>query len=74
MLQSSLFPSITQVILFVVVYGLYEISIFLVRRVEKKRTEELRAEGVLGEDEELYDFDDDEDLADDEPEDDTKRP
>ncbi|QFU09373.1 Sec-independent protein translocase protein TatC [Rhodobacteraceae bacterium THAF1] len=65
---------ITQVILFVVVYGLYEISIFLVRRVEKKRTEELRAEGVLGEDEELYDFDDDEDLADDEPEDDTKRP
>ena len=64
---------ITQVILFVVVYGLYEISIFLVRRVEKKRTEELRAEGVLGEDEELYDFDD-EDLADDEPEDETKRP
>jgi len=28
---------ITQVILFVVVYGLYEISIFLVRRVETKR-------------------------------------
>ena len=69
---------ITQVILFVVVYGLYEISIFLVRRVEKKRTEELRAEGVLGEDEELYDFDDDEDLDDGEPdeelEDETKRP
>ena len=65
---------ITQVILFVVVYGLYEVSIFLVARVERKRVEELRAEGVLGEDEDLYDFDDDEDLADDEPEDDTKRP
>jgi len=36
---------ITQVILFVVVYGLYEVSIFLVRRVETKREEKLRAEG-----------------------------
>jgi sec-independent protein translocase protein TatC len=50
----------TQLILFVVVYGLYEISIFLVAYVEKKRTAELRAAGVLDEDEELYgDFDDD---------------
>ncbi|WP_339693604.1 twin-arginine translocase subunit TatC [Celeribacter baekdonensis] len=50
----------TQLILFVVVYGLYEISIFLVARVEKKRTEELRAAGVLGEDEDLFgEFDDD---------------
>lgn len=50
----------TQLILFVVVYGLYEISIFLVAQVEKKRTEELRAAGVLDDDEELYgDFDDD---------------
>lgn len=69
---------ITQLILFVVVYGLYEVSIFLVRRVEKKRVGELRAEGVLGEDEDLDDLggvmDDDEDLGDDEPEDDTKRP
>ncbi|SFH21611.1 sec-independent protein translocase protein TatC [Palleronia marisminoris] len=65
---------ITQLILFTVVYGLYEVSIFLVRRVEKNRVEQLRAEGVLGEDEDLYDLDDDEDLADDEPEDDTKRP
>ncbi|EKE73294.1 MULTISPECIES: twin-arginine translocase subunit TatC [Roseobacteraceae] len=49
----------TQLILFVVVYGLYEISIFLVARVEKKRTEELRAAGVLGEDEDLFgEFDD----------------
>ncbi len=36
---------ITQVILFVVVYGLYEVSIFLVARVEKKREEQLRADG-----------------------------
>ena len=36
---------ITQVILFTVVYGLYEVSIFLVARVEKKREETLRAEG-----------------------------
>lgn len=56
---------ITQVILFVVVYGLYEVSIQLVRRVEKKRDERLRAEGILGEDESLDDmfdeFDEDED-------------
>ena len=45
---------ITQVILFVVVYGLYEISIQLVKRIEKARTEELRREGILDEDEELY--------------------
>ncbi len=45
---------ITQIILFTVVYGLYEISIFLVRRVETKREEQLRADGYY----------DDEDLAD----------
>lgn len=51
---------ITQIILFVVVYGLYEISIQLVRRVERKRVEELRREGVLDEDEDLYgDLDED---------------
>jgi sec-independent protein translocase protein TatC len=49
---------ITQIILFVAVYGLYEISIQLVRWVEKKRVEELRREGVLDEDEDLYDFGD----------------
>jgi sec-independent protein translocase protein TatC len=48
---------ITQIILFVVVYGLYEVSIQLVRRVERKRVEELRREGILDEDEDLYDFD-----------------
>ena len=36
---------ITQAILFVVVYGLYEVSIFLVKRVETKREAKLRAEG-----------------------------
>lgn len=36
---------ITQVILFVVVYGLYEISIFLVARVEREREVKLREEG-----------------------------
>ncbi|WP_417721901.1 twin-arginine translocase subunit TatC [Salipiger sp.] len=41
----------TQVILFAVVYGLYEISIFLVRMVEKKREKELRAQGLWFEDE-----------------------
>ena len=46
---------ITQVILFVVVYGLYEVSIFLVSRVEKKREQKLKEEGFYdGED----DFDD----------------
>ncbi len=52
---------ITQLILFVAVYGLYEISIQLVRMVEKKRVQKLREEGILGEDEDLYsEFDDDE--------------
>ncbi|GKY87828.1 twin-arginine translocase subunit TatC [Sinisalibacter aestuarii] len=37
---------ITQVILFTVVYGLYEISIHLVRRFEKQREAQLRAEGL----------------------------
>ena len=41
---------ITQVILFTVVYGLYEVSIHLVRRFEKKREEELKAEGLWFED------------------------
>jgi sec-independent protein translocase protein TatC len=47
---------ITQLILFTAVYGLYEISILLVRRVERKRVEELRREGILDEDEDLYDL------------------
>ena len=46
---------ITQAILFVVVYGLYEISIFLVARVETKREERLREEGYYDEEEEFDD-------------------
>ncbi len=42
---------ITQAILFVVVYGLYEISIQLVARVERKREAKLRAEGLWFDDE-----------------------
>ena len=47
---------ITQIILFVVVYGLYEISIQLVGRVERKREAKLRAEGLWVEDEEEDDI------------------
>ena len=46
---------ITQAILFVVVYGLYEISIQLVKRVEKNRDDRLREEGILDEGESLTD-------------------
>ena len=65
---------ITQIILFTVVYGLYEVSIFLVGRVERKRVEELRAEGVLGPDEDLYDMDGPDPDDDQDPDDETKRP
>ena len=41
---------VTQIILFTVVYGLYEVSIFLVRRVEAARERELRAQGLWFED------------------------
>jgi sec-independent protein translocase protein TatC len=43
---------VTQVILFVVVYGLYEISIFLVSRVDAKREAKLRADGFYDEEDE----------------------
>jgi len=46
---------ITQVILFVVVYGLYEVSIFLVSRVEKKREQKLRAESIYDDDDDIDD-------------------
>ncbi|NTT86512.1 twin-arginine translocase subunit TatC [Tabrizicola fusiformis] len=42
----------SQLILFAAVYPLYEISIFLIRRIEKKREAELRAEGLWDEDDE----------------------
>ncbi len=41
---------ITQVILFVVVYGLYEISIQLVRMVETRRRKRQAEEGILDDD------------------------
>ena len=51
---------ISQVILFVVVYGLYEVSIQLVNRIEKTRLRKLREEGILDENEDLYgDIDED---------------
>ena len=55
---------ITQVILFVVVYGLYEVSIFLVSRVEKKREQKLREQGFYDDEDDFEDpmlkeFDDD---------------
>ncbi|MEO0744987.1 MAG: twin-arginine translocase subunit TatC [Pseudomonadota bacterium] len=53
---------ITQGILFVVVYGLYEVSIQLVKRVEKKRDAKLREEGY---------FDDEDDFG-EAPEEDAK--
>ncbi|MCF6273066.1 MAG: twin-arginine translocase subunit TatC [Rhodobacteraceae bacterium] len=45
---------ITQLIMFTVIYGLYEVSIVLVKMVDKKREAKLREEGY-------YDDDDDED-------------
>jgi sec-independent protein translocase protein TatC len=41
----------SQLILFFAVYPLYEVSIFLIRRIEKRREAELRAEGLWDEDE-----------------------
>lgn len=46
---------VSQVILFSVVYGLYEVSIILVRRVERQREARLRAEGLWFEDDEEAD-------------------
>jgi len=57
---------ITQGILFVVVYGLYEVSIFLVHRVETKREAKLREEGY-------YDDEDEDQLAAEFDEDDEAR-
>src|SRR6056297_1155729 len=66
---------ITQVILFTVVYGLYEVSIFLVRRVEKARDDRLREEGYFDDEDEDFDdpmmdeFDEDESADDDDDDD-----
>ena len=50
----------TQVILFVVVYGLYEVSIQIVKRIEKKRKERMIAEGTWFEEDEFDEWDQDE--------------
>jgi sec-independent protein translocase protein TatC len=44
---------VTQLILFVVVYGLYEVSIFLVSRVDAKREAQLRADGLWDEEDDF---------------------
>ena len=41
---------VTQLVLFAAVYPLYEVSIFLIRRIEKTREKELRAQGLWDED------------------------
>lgn len=43
----------SQLILFFAVYPLYEVSILLIRRMEKRREAELRAQGLWDEDEEV---------------------
>ncbi len=42
----------SQLILFGAVYPLYEVSIFLIRRIERRREAELRAEGLWDDEEE----------------------
>ena len=42
---------VSQIILFVAVYALYEVSVILVARVEAKRNAQLRAEGLLDDEE-----------------------
>ncbi|HAR50475.1 MAG TPA: twin-arginine translocase subunit TatC, partial [Roseovarius nubinhibens] len=54
---------ITQIILFTVVYGLYEVSIFLVARVEREREKRLRAEGLWFDDEDEDEDADADDVA-----------
>ena len=41
---------VSQIVLFTVIYGLYEVAIQLVKRIETKREAELRAEGLWVED------------------------
>ncbi|MBW7852579.1 MAG: twin-arginine translocase subunit TatC [Rhodospirillales bacterium] len=45
----------SQVILFCAIYPLYEVSIFLVRRIERQKDAQARAEGIIGDGESLYD-------------------
>ncbi|MCP3969674.1 MAG: twin-arginine translocase subunit TatC [Rhodobacteraceae bacterium] len=57
----------TQVILFVVVYGLYEVSIQIVKRIEKNREARMRADGTWFDPDEV-DWDEDEDDGEDDGE------
>ncbi len=45
----------SQIILFAAIYPLYEISIFLIRRIERQREAQLRAEGLWDEDDDKDD-------------------
>jgi len=54
---------VTQLILFCVVFGLYEISIHLVAGVERGKDRAAREDGIIGEGESLFDIPDDEDDA-----------
>lgn len=51
----------SQLILFFAVYPLYELSIFLVQAVERKKDAEARADGTIGDGESLFDEPDDAD-------------
>jgi sec-independent protein translocase protein TatC len=46
---------LSQLMLFAAIYPLYEVSIFLIARFERQREAQMRAEGLLGDDESLYD-------------------
>ncbi|MDH3665301.1 MAG: twin-arginine translocase subunit TatC [Paracoccaceae bacterium] len=48
----------SMLLLFVVIFSLYEVSIWLVKSVEKKREEKLRAEGYFDDDDFEEDFED----------------
>ena len=50
----------SQMILFFAVYPLYEVSIFLIRRIERAREADLRAQGLWVDDDEDADLEDDE--------------
>jgi sec-independent protein translocase protein TatC len=53
---------VSQVLLFSVVYGLYEVSIMLVKRIENQKDAKAREEGIIGAGESLFD-----DIPDEEP-------
>jgi len=53
----------SQVILFAAIYPLYEVSIFLVRRIERQKDAAARAAGEIGEGESLFDTGTDETKA-----------